>query len=443
MSNRHTRFGIGVACFAAALFLWLEPLLRSGPRAWTIYAFLLCGNAFWLYNLLFHISRKPRWVIAAFVAWYVALFLFFVAVGMGTGWRRWTFGGEHRLLQYGLFLMVSSALFHVPVAFGLLVAVLIAYFVFPFFAEPTLLLLAIFYLVGLAALAEGRRHKSYLLPACFVLGFLLLIVLIFPLVNLALFRSPQDVDTLVRGAGAEASGTRAAIWTSLKTATISTAVLLVLGVPLAYFLVRSDFPGRRALDAMVDLPIVVPPPVVGLALIALVGEKQALGVYLSERWNIELASAWGGIVLAQVFVSSPFLIRSAMAAFRAVDPRLENVSRTLGAGPLRTFLRVTLPLSARGIFIGCILAWGRAISEFGSVVLIAQHPQTMPVRIYIEFDNSGMDGPAISIAILMIFVCVVVFAGLHLLASRTVWRNVQTLWSRFGDSDRKSVRAGG
>jgi molybdate/tungstate transport system permease protein len=132
-----------------------------------------------------------------------------------------------------------------------------------------------------------------------------------------------------------------------------------------------------------------------------------------------------------------------MAAFRAVDPRLENVSRTLGASPVHTFVRVTLPLAARGIFIGCILAWGRAIGEFGSVTFIAEHPETMPVRIYKQYVASGPDGPAISVAILMVFLCVVVFAGLHLLASRTMWRNVGTLWGRGRDSDREPHRAGG
>ncbi|NQT52919.1 ABC transporter permease [bacterium] len=436
MIARPSAFAIGAVGFAVAEYLWLGPAMQVGLRWWTIYSFLFCTNLFWLYNLIFHISRHSRWVVRGYVVWYVALFLFFVAIATGDSLERWRFGGEHRLLLHGLFLLISSAVFHVPVAFGLIVVAMIAYFVFPFFAEPTLLLLGIFYLVGLAAVRESRRHRSLLVVVSFALGFVLLLLVLFPLMNLMLFRSPQDVDTLLRGSGPDAGGTRDAIVMSLKTATITTGVLVLLGVPLAYFLVRCDFPGRRVLDALVDLPIVVPPPVVGLALVALVGEKQALGLYLRQQWGIELASAWGGIVLAQVFVSSPFLIRSAMAAFRAVDPRLENVSRTLGAGPARTFLRVTLPLSARGIFIGCILAWGRAIGEFGAVTFIAEHPETMPVRIYKQFVGSGQDGPAIGVAILMIFLCVVVFAGLHLLASRTVWANVRTVWSRFSDSER-------
>ena len=141
-------------------------------------------------------------------------------------------------------------------------------------------------------------------------------------------------------------------------------------------------------------------------------------------------------MLAQTFLSCPFLIRSAMAAFQAVDPRLENVSRTLGAGPLATFFRVTFPLAWRGIFMGCILTWGRAISDFSATTVVAQHPETMPVRIYKMFVEAGDKGQGMTIAILMIFLCVVVFAGLHLVASRTIWRNVRTVWSRIGDSGR-------
>jgi molybdate/tungstate transport system permease protein len=127
-----------------------------------------------------------------------------------------------------------------------------------------------------------------------------------------------------------------------------------------------------------------------------------------------------------------------MAAFQGVDPRLEHVSRTLGAGPFATFFRVTLPLAWRGIFMGCILTWGRAIGEFSSVNVIAQHPETMPVRVYKEFEKWGDKGQAATFSILMIVLCVLVFAALHLAASRTVWRNVRTVWSYVGGQSRQS-----
>ena len=373
-----------------------------------------------------------------YVAWYALLFLFFVAVATGAPGERWYFGGMHRLLLFGLFLLLTSACFHVPVMFGFLVCVLVSYFVIPFYAEATLGLLCVLYLVGLALARYARRTNNYVVLACFLVGFVLLLIVFFPLVNLATWRSPQDLDRLLRGTDPGAVGTRQAIWVSLKTATVSTLVVLVLGVPLAYVLVRSEFPGRGVLDAMVDLPIVLPPPAAGIALAMLVGPDPGLATWLESHLHLKLAGDWKGVCLAQIFVSSPFLIRSAMAAFRAVDPRLENVSRTLGAGPLWTLLCVTLPLAARGIFMGCILTWGRAIGEFGSVVILAPYPETMPVRIYNLFVGSGDKGPSLTVAILMVVMCTAIFAALHLLASRTIWRNVRTVWSYVGDSSRRT-----
>ncbi|HPD16556.1 MAG TPA: ABC transporter permease [Planctomycetota bacterium] len=334
--------------------------------------------------------------------------------------------------------MITSSLFHMPKAFGFMVVLLVAYLVFPFFAEATLVLLTIFYLVILAELRLAKETHSYLVVACFALGFMLVLAVLFPLVNLGVSRSPQDLRTALLGSDAAAAETRRAMWTSVQTATITTLVVLALGVPLAYFLVRSDFPGRRVLDALVDLPIILPPPVAGIALIALLGPRQPLGDWLRSNFGIVLANDWKGIVAAQTFVSSPFLIRSAMAAFQGVDLRLEHVSRTLGARPMATFFRVTLPLAARGIFMGCILTWGRAIGEFASVSVVAEHPETMPVRIYKQFIEAGERGQHASLAILMIVLCVTVFAGLHLLASRTLWRNIRTIWGHGCGSSRRT-----
>lgn len=428
--RRLALFLAGALAAAAATWLWLVPAFGHGPRALTIVGFIVSVNVFYLYNVVFRLSAKGRWVALAAVGWYVALFVLFVAVAVGPPETRVVFGGVHRVLLFGLFALLTGAFFHVPVLFGAMVAVIVGYVVFPFFAEATTALLLVLYLVALVELRRARELNSFVVFGCFVLGFLLLVVVLFPLGNLGVMRSPQDLKTAVFGHDAAAGETRRALAMSLMTASVTTAVVLVLGVPLAYFLVRSDFRGKRVLDALVDLPIVLPPPVAGLALVLLVGPNQALGRFLRENLRVVLANDWKGIVLAQAFVSSPFLVRSAMAAFQAVDPKLENVSRTLGGGPLATFFRVTLRLSARGIFIGCILTWGRAIGEFGSVSFIAETPETMPVRIYKQFVESGEKGPSTTLAILMVFLCVAVFAGLHLLASRTLWRNVSTIWGR-------------
>ncbi len=443
MPKRIVAFLLGTLALAGLEWWWLRPILEPTLRSLTVYAFLLVANTAYLYNLAFRIGGKPRWQVWGYVAWYGLLFGFFVAVATGPAEVRWHFGGMHRLLLFGLFLLLTAACYHVPVLFGFLVCVLVSYFVMPFYAEATLGLLCVLYLVGLALARYARQQHNYVVLACFLVGFVLLLVVFFPLVNLATWRSPQDLDRLVRGTDPGAVATRQAIWVSLKTATVSTLVVLVLGVPLAYVLVRSEFPGRGVLDALVDLPIVLPPPAAGIALAMLVGPDPGFASWLETRLGLRLAGDWKGVCLAQVFVSSPFLIRSAMAAFRAIDPKLEHVSRTLGARPLATFVRVTLPLAARGIFMGCILTWGRAIGEFGSVVILAPYPETMPVRIYNLFVGSGDKGPSLTVAILMVVMCTALFAGLHLAASRTLWRNVRTLWSRFGDSSREPEQAAG
>ena len=237
---------LGTLAFAVAQYLWLRsvlvpvppepgPLLQtewawlvaflSAPlRSLTVYAFLLVANGAYLYNLCFHFDRKPRWQAAAYIIWYVLLFLFFVAVATGPMAERWHFGGMHRLLLYGLFLLMTTACFHVPVMFGFLLAVLVSYFVLPFYAEATLALLSVLYLVALALLSHARRTRSYVVLTCFLMGFVLLLVVFFPLVNLATQRSPQDLDRLLRGTDASAAATRDAIVVSLKTATVSTPV---------------------------------------------------------------------------------------------------------------------------------------------------------------------------------------------------------------------------
>ncbi len=428
--RRLALFVAGALAAAVAAWLWLVPAFGRGPGVLTVVGFIASVNTFYLYNVVFRLLPRGRWVAVAALGWYAVLFAIFVGVAVGPPETRWVFGGVHRVLLFGLFALLTGAFFHVPVLFGAMVAVIVGYVVFPFFAEATTGLLLVLYLVALVELRRARETNNFVVFGCFLLGFILLLVVLFPVGNLGVMRSPQDLKTAVFGHDAAAQETRRALAMSLRTATVTTALVLVLGVPLGYFLVRSDFRGKRILDALVDLPIVLPPPVAGLALVQLVAPNQAFGRFLDESLGIVLANDWKGIVLAQAFVSSPFLVRSAMAAFQAVDPKLENVSRTLGAGPLATFFRVTLPLSARGIFMGCILTWGRAIGEFGSVSFIAESPETMPVRIYKQFVESGEKGPSTTLAILMVFLCVAVFAGLHLLASRTLWRNVSTIWGR-------------
>jgi ABC-type sulfate transport system permease component len=180
-----------------------------------------------------------------------------------------------------------------------------------------------------------------------------------------------------------------AVGVSLGTATVSTAVSVIFGVPLAYVLARGQFPGRSLVGAAVYLPIVVPPLAGGLLLLTVFGPHGPVGAWLEAR-NIRLTDAWAGIVLAQVFVASPFLIVASLVAFRMVDPALERVSYSLGVPPLQTFFRVSLPLAWPGIVAGLPLAWLRALGEFGATAMLAYHPYSLPVYLFVQFGAEGV-----------------------------------------------------
>jgi molybdate/tungstate transport system permease protein len=204
---------------------------------------------------------------------------------------------------------------------------------------------------------------------------------------------------------------REAIALSLGSSTAATLLVALWGIPLAWALARVDFPGRRIVETAIDLPILVPQSVAGIALIVLLGPGSPLGEWLQAA-GLGVSGSFVGLVVAQVFVSAPFLIKTALAAFEGVPPQLEIASRTLGASAAATFARISLPLAARGILLGAALGWARAVSEFGTVVLFASSPVTAPVLVHTEFLRAGTS-EARPIAILLLVICVWIFIVLQ------------------------------
>jgi molybdate/tungstate transport system permease protein len=207
-----------------------------------------------------------------------------------------------------------------------------------------------------------------------------------------------------------------AIWLTLWSALIATAVGCVFGVPLAYVLARAEFPGKRVLESLVDLPIVVPHTAAGIALLFVFGRNFLVG-RLFGKVGIEFVDSTAGIVIAMLFVSVPFLIDSAKEGFKKVDVRLEYAARSLGASPWQTFFRVSLPLCWQSILTGNIMMWARGISEFGAVIILTYHPMTAPVLIYERFETLGLHY-AQPVAVLLILVTVIIFIGLRVLLYR-------------------------
>jgi molybdate transport system permease protein len=177
---------------------------------------------------------------------------------------------------------------------------------------------------------------------------------------------------------------------SLKTSVIAQALILLFGTPTAYLLATRRFPGHSLAVTLVELPLVLPPAVAGVGLLAALGREGLLGSSLSAL-GITLPFTQAAVTIAVAYVASPLYIRQAIAAFEATDRRLTAASRTLGAGPVRTFFRVELPLARGGLIAGLALSFARGLGEFGATIMFAgslqRVTQTLPLAIYAEFDQ--------------------------------------------------------
>lgn len=242
------------------------------------------------------------------------------------------------------------------------------------------------------------RHRLDLtaLPVA-LLALVLFLYLAAPLVGLALN---------VSGAGLHDTygdpQTRDAVLTSLLTASISTCIVGVLGVPLAYLLARFAFPGRAIVNALVFLPLVLPPVSAGILLLILYGPYGTIGGLFSPH-GIEFTEAASGIVLAQVFVSAPFLVVAARAAFERIEPEYEEAAASMGASVWQVFWHVALPLARGGIAAGLTLGWMRALGEFGATVILAYHPYSLPVLNYVALTGTGLS-TALPLALLALLI---------------------------------------
>ncbi len=206
-----------------------------------------------------------------------------------------------------------------------------------------------------------------------------------------------------------------ALRVSLETTAIALAVIVGIGTPAAYLLATRAFPGRSLIIGLIALPVVLPPAVAGLGLLVAFGPSGLLGPTLSSL-GIELPLTMAAVVLAQAFVASPFYIGMAYAAFSAVDRTLLDAARTLGAGPVRVFWRVAAPLARGGLTAGAVLAWARAVGEFGATLMFAGSfqgvTQTAPLAIYAQFGTDLPSALALGAALLVVSVVVLVAARL-------------------------------
>ncbi|MAF37839.1 MAG: molybdate ABC transporter permease subunit [Chloroflexi bacterium] len=258
-----------------------------------------------------------------------------------------------------------------------------------------------------------RSHPAGILGGSGAVLYVLFIGL--PVIAL-LVQSTQQSDFLDAVTGDSAL---TALRLSLLTSIISMAVVVALGTPFAYLLARSDNMWARVVDTLVELPLVLPPVVAGVAMLMAFGRNGLIGPGL-ENIGITIPFTTTAVVFAQIFVASPFFIRAAKLGFQSGAKDFEDIAQTLGVSPWRTFFRITLPLAAPAMFTGLGLAWARALSEFGATMMFAGNltgeTQTMPLAIMSTMETS-LDG-ALALSVMLLAGSVLVLALLGLLTRR-------------------------
>lgn len=213
---------------------------------------------------------------------------------------------------------------------------------------------------------------------------------------------------------------------SLKVASLATAINLFLGTLVGYALAKWRFWGRDILDTLLTLPMVLPPTVMGYYLLVLFGKQGALGQWLQNVWGINLIFTWQGAVIAAAVVTFPLIVKPARAAFENVSPQLEQAARTLGLPEWAIFLRITLPLAWRGILAGLLLAFARALGEFGATLMIAgsipNETQTLSIAVY-EAVQAGDDMLANQLVMIISIVCMIILWATQYLTQSHYSRN--------------------
>jgi len=256
------------------------------------------------------------------------------------------------------------------------------------------------------------KEKSPFILLSLVLGILMVLFLLVPIVG-SLAGGITGLSTVLTD-----ETTINAIGTSFYCALLATLFVLLLGVPFAYLFVRREFPGKKVLDSLIDMPILIPHNTAGIALLTVLGPSNPIGAAFSSI-GLRFIDTILGIVVAMAFVSAPFMIRSAQEAFLSIPPQMEKSGRSLGATKFKVFSHITLPLATRGILTGSLLTWARAVSEFGAVMLIAYYPKTAPVHLYDAFIRQGLSG-ALPINALLILLAILILVIFKILVDKPI-----------------------
>ena len=250
---------------------------------------------------------------------------------------------------------------------------------------------------------NNTRFINFKLVIC-VLSGIALVYIIYPLFSILIFVEPNNLlESLTRPRVIDA------FVLSICTASVSTLLIALFGIPLAYCLSRYKFPGRSVAQIIIVIPLVLPPLASGALLLGVFNPQSFLDRLFP---NVEFTQSIIGIIIAQTYVASPFMILASMAAFDSVDKSLENVARVLGKRNLEVFVRVSIPLAKKGILIGIVMTWIRAIGELGATLMLAYNPHTISIQIYEDNALGGLSQaiPGIILSILLSIVLVIVYS---------------------------------
>lgn len=252
------------------------------------------------------------------------------------------------------------------------------------------------------------RKKALFFNITFsMLGGMLLLFIVLPLISILLGTTPQTLWLALLDAEVLRS-----ISLTFGAAAVATLLAVFTGVPLAYLLARRKFHGKRLVEALVNLPIVIPHTAAGVALLLVFGRRGLLGQWLTPL-GIAFTDNFSGIVVGMLFVSLPFLVNLSRESFALIDEELERVALIDGATPWQAFWLVSLPQAWRGVLAGALMMWARGISEFGVVVILAYHPKIVPVLVFERFEGFGLVA-AQPVAAILVLVALATFIFLRL-----------------------------
>jgi molybdate/tungstate transport system permease protein len=255
-----------------------------------------------------------------------------------------------------------------------------------------------------------KKTDTLSLVFMFLAGLLLLFI-IAPLAGMFLNTSPLSIFETAKETEVQKS-----IWLTISTSIAATLIFSVGAIPLAYLLARRNFFLKRLLLGIINIPVIIPHSAAGIALLGVISRNTLVGK-AAESMGFGFVNHPAGIIVAMAFVSLPYLLNAAIDGFRNVPERLEKVALTLGASQTRVFFSISLPLAWRNILTGLIMMWGRGLSEFGAVIIIAYHPMITPVMIFERFNSFGLEY-ARPVTLLFICICLLIFIAMNVISKK-------------------------